>query len=98
MPAESTADARLRACFAPRRRRESRQLRFVPGLFAVSTGLSRFRAAADPAPDDAFTVAHDPLRIRLAISAKSGFESRVADSCWFCFRSRSLRSRMGQVG
>ena len=32
------------------KRSESRRPRFVPGLFALSTGLSRFRSAADPAP------------------------------------------------
>ena len=50
MPAELAAGARSRTCFAPRRRSESRGPRFVPGLFALSPGLSRFRSAADPAP------------------------------------------------
>lgn len=43
-----------------------------------------------------FTIADNPARIRLAISAKCGFDSRVADSCRFCFRSRSRRAKRGR--
>jgi hypothetical protein len=50
MSARLAARGVRRACQAPRRGSESRQLRFVPGLFALSTELSRFRSAADPAP------------------------------------------------
>ena len=50
MPRQSVARGVRWACHLPQKRSESRQLRFVPGLFALSTGLSRFRSAANPTP------------------------------------------------